>query len=262
MNDVDESMIIDIHCHLMPPFHTTKDRIEIMDKFHIDKTVVFPGGGGLLCPNDFVDANNFIIKATREFRQRLIGFCMVNPLHKDEALNEVDRCINQGLWGIKLLPPTGWDTDYGFYSIDNPIMNLLVERAIELDIPILIHTDFNAKVCTPYQLANLACRYPKAKLIMAHMGIDPEMIRFVPHIVKDLKNVYLDISTTPDMPELVVTKPVEVLGSHRILFGSDGPELHPIFPLKKIEMAEISEESKRNILGNNAQRLLKLGLEN
>jgi len=256
-------MVIDIHCHLIPSFHTAKDRVEIMDKFHIDKTVVFPSGGGLLCSNDFVEANNFIIKATREFPQRLIGFCMVNPLYKDEALNEVDRCINQGLHGIKLLPTAqGWDTDYGFYSIDNPIMNLLVEKAIELDIPILIHTDFNAKVCTPYQLVNLARRYTKAKLIMAHMGIDPEMIRFVPDIVKDLENVYLDISNTPDMIELVITKPVKILGSHRILFGSDGPELHPIFPLRKIEMAEISEESKRNILGNNAQRLLKLDPEN
>jgi predicted TIM-barrel fold metal-dependent hydrolase len=263
MKKENKTMIIDIHCHLMPSFHTAKDRIKIMDKFHIDKTVVFLGAGGLLRLNDFVDANNFIIEATKEFPQRLIGFCIVNPLYKNEALNEVERCINQGLHGIKLLPTAqGWDTEYGFYTIDNPIMNLLVEKAIELDIPILIHTDFNAKVCTPYQLVSLARRYPKAKLIMGHMGIDPEMIRFVPNMVKDLENVYLDISTTPDMPELVITKPVKVLGSHRILFGTDGPELHPILSLKKIEVAEISEESKRNILGNNAQKLLKLDSEN
>ncbi len=90
-------MIIDIHCHLMPSFHTAKDRIKIMDKFHIDKTVVFLGAGGLLRLNDFVDANNFIIEAMKEFPQRLIGFCIVNPLYKNEALNEVDRCINRGL---------------------------------------------------------------------------------------------------------------------------------------------------------------------
>lgn len=249
-------MIIDIHCHIAEQEYTTEDEIETMDKFNIDKAAVTYFATSLLQPDDFLKANDFIIRAVKKFSQRLIGFCVVNPLYRDKSLKEIDRCVAQGLKGIKLLPPA-----HGFYNIDSPIMNPLVEKAIDLDIPIYIHTDFNVKICTPYQLAALAHRYPKAKLIMGHMGIDPEMIRFVPDIVKDLENVYLDISNTPDMPELVVTKPVKILGSHRVLFGSDGPELHPIFPLKKIEMAKISEEDKRNILGNNARRLLKLNFE-
>lgn len=249
-------MVIDIHCHIAEQRYTAENVVETMDEFSIDKAVVVYSATRLLRPADFLRANNFVTEATKKFPRRLIGFTIVNPLYEDEAFREVDRCIAQGLKGIKLLPPA-----HGFYNIDSPIMNPLVEKAIELDMSIFIHTDFNMRICTPYQLAVLARRHPKAKLIMGHMGIDPEMIRFVPDIVKDLENVYLDISNTPDMPELVVTKPVEVLGSHRILFGSDGPTLHPIFPLKKIEMAKISEKDKENILGNNARRLLGLNSE-
>jgi len=69
---------------------------------------------------------------------------------------------------------------------------------------------------------------------MGHMGIDPDMIRYIPDIVRKNDNIYSYISNTPDMIGLVTENPVKELGVERLLFGTDSPELDIFFPLKKL----------------------------
>ena len=45
-------------------------------------------------------------------------------------------------------------------------------------------------------------------------------------------------------------------GADRVLFGSDTPLMDPRSQLGKIITANISDEAKRQILGDNARRLL------
>lgn len=246
-------MIVDIHAHLVPKQYLAEEHLKVMSEFSIDKSVVVAAAWGLLSFDDFSKANDFILTDSSSFLGVLIPFAVINPLHGGMALEEMDRRVAEGFKGFKLLPHK-----HGAYTVDSPLVDPLIEKAVELDVPVFVHTDFNNNFCTPYQLVQLARRHPKAKLIMGHMGIDPEMIRFVPHLVKEAKNLYLDISCTPDMPELVIAKPVQVLGSHRILFGTDLPELHAMLAIKKVELAKIRAQDKENILGINACRLLQL----
>jgi predicted TIM-barrel fold metal-dependent hydrolase len=51
---------------------------------------------------------------------------------------------------------------------------------------------------------------------------------------------------------------VKVAGAHKILFGSDGPLLHPGLELHKIRLLKLSPEDEALVLGGNAQRLLQL----
>ena len=55
-----------------------------------------------------------------------------------------------------------------------------------------------------------------------------------------------------------ITKACQAIGSDRIIFGSDAPINNPLHEIKKIQVAKISEEDKRKILGENIARILGL----
>ncbi|HHW15117.1 MAG TPA: amidohydrolase, partial [Firmicutes bacterium] len=215
------TVIVDAHCHVGIrqqiwglKKQTAEDQIRQMDRAGVDKAIIFSPCSGLVRPEHFVEGNDFVADAVRQYPDRLFGFCLVTPMYGELAVREVDRCVQTlGMRGIKLYPP-----GHGFYPVDSPIVDPIVEKAIEYGIPVQIHTDYNQKVCTPYQVCRLARRFPEATFIMAHMGMDPDLVHFVPDLVEDLPNVYLEISCTPDLPGSVVKLPVDRLGAHRVLF--------------------------------------------
>ncbi|MBI4280264.1 MAG: amidohydrolase [Armatimonadetes bacterium] len=255
-------MIIDAHAHIGDRVgiwgrkrHAPDEHVRLLDASGIDKSVVFSVSSGLLAPQDFVAANDYVINGVREFPGRLIGFCMVNPMHGPAAIEEIRRTLDgHGLRGIKLHPPL-----HGFYFADSPFVYPVVEEAIRRDVPITFHTDFNSLCSSPYQVCGLARRYPEAKLILAHMGLDPQIMRELYPLVAEFKNVYLDTSATPDSPKTVIALPVERLGAGRLLMGSDAPGMDPRLAVMKVRLAGLSPVDEAAVLGGNVARLLKLG---
>jgi hypothetical protein len=69
-----------------------------------------------------------------------------------------------------------------------------------------------------------------------------------------LPNVYADTSGVRRFDYLV--EAVRRAGSKKLLFGSDGPWLHPGLELYKIRLLHLSPAAEANILGHNAIRLL------
>lgn len=231
--------------------HTPEDQIRLMERCGIDMACIFSPAPGLVRPEHFVEGNDYVAEAARRYPDRFIPFVIVNPWYKDEAIQELKRNVDRGFAGIKLYPP-----GHGFYPIDSPLVFPIVEFAIAHDLPILIHTDFNTKVTTPFHFARLAARYPEAKLIMAHLGMDPDVVHFIPDILQDLPNTYIEISCAPDIPDAVVTKPVRRLGAHRVLFASDAPGLAPELALLKVKLANLTEEEETEVLGRAFLRLI------
>jgi predicted TIM-barrel fold metal-dependent hydrolase len=227
-----------------------------MDECGVDRSVIFSPSSGLSSPKDFIDANSSIRDAVAMHPDRLVGFCMVNPMHGNGALDEIKRARHDlDLIGIKLHPPL-----HGHYFVDSPIVYPLAELAVELDMPIIFHSDWNNLACSPYQICGLARRYPEAKLIMGHMGVDPWMTGQLVELVADVPNVYLETSGTADSPKAVVTLPVARIGVERLLFGSDAPGGDPRLAIMKVRLAGLSPQDEAAVLGLNAARLLRLTL--
>lgn len=255
--------IIDVHNHISKSIpHTAKchiqsyeELIKRMDSNGIDRAVIFPRGHAR---EDFKSANDYIIEAINNYPKRFIGFCFETPVHHELAIQEIERCAKAGIRGIKLLPHA-----HGFYDINGLDMDPLMKKAEELNFTILTHSDFNCKRCTPYQVANLAKRFPKVPVIMAHFGMDSDCVRTIPSIVKGIENLYIDTSDTPNMPEAIYVDSVKVIPDN-VLFGSDTPTLSPEVELYKVEVAQklfgLTEKQKRKILFENAARLFKIDL--
>ncbi|MDD5417489.1 MAG: amidohydrolase family protein [Candidatus Nanoarchaeia archaeon] len=131
-----------------------------------------------------------------------------------------------------------------------------VKHAVDNDKLIMIHTGWRAKV---KPISKLAEQFPQGKFVIAHMKEDDDFMghdRFA--VLKDNKNVYVETSYGQG-PHRIETYVKEGFGK-RILFGSDFRTSTSSleWQIGMINLSEISEEEKQDILYNNAKKLLKI----
>jgi hypothetical protein len=58
--------------------------------------------------------------------------------------------------------------------------------------------------------------------------------------------------------EVYLVEAVKRGGAHKVLFGSDGPWLHPALELQKIRLLGLPADREESILGKNLLRLIKM----
>lgn len=101
----------------------------------------------------------------------------------------------------------------------------------------------------------VARNYPSIKVIMSHMGgTDTTVCRKAIFHAQNLQNVYFDTSgiTTP----YIIEYALELLPSHRILFGSDLPWCSYNAMIWTVQDSMISQEQKKLIYHDNLELLL------
>jgi len=194
-----------------------------------------------------VGANNRIAEVTRRYPKLFRGMCFVNPGHGEKALNEVCRCIDMGFVGVKL---------YHQFRIDDPVQYPLIEKCIDLDVPILMHAgrltvgpESQPRLSGGEAFAAIAGRYPEAHLIMAHITGGGDW-HWQLKAMEKYENVVLDMSgSVIDAP--VIEECVKRLGASRVLYGTDGSTSAGV---GKILGADISDDDKKTILEGTAYR--------
>jgi predicted TIM-barrel fold metal-dependent hydrolase len=185
------------------------------------------------------------------YPETFVGFCYLNPLLGETAvLREMERCIQgQGFRGVKLEICN---------NATHPAMQPVMEESIRRGVPVLQHTADMTKLkarefhSDPADTAELGCRYPAARIIMAHLTACD--VRGVLEIV-DVPNVWVDTSAYLPFSGLVELA-VEKLGAGRVVYGSDLPIRDLPSTMGRILDASISDEEKTRILYSNALELL------
>jgi len=278
-------VIIDFHTHIVPPavkerrheylndacfrllysqpkakLATAEEVIACMDEQGIDKSVVLNLGwtSHELC----VETNDYILDAISRYPKRLFGFCAIQPLAGDKAIRELERCAQNGARGIGEIRS---DTQ-GFDIKDIALMKPLVETAIKYDLIFLTHSSepvghqyFGKGSITPELLYPFILAFPELKLVCAHWGGGLPFYTLMPEVAKALTNVYFDTAATPFLYQpQIFAHMVKIIGSDKILFGSDYPLMPPKRIIDQIEMVGLEIEDKNKILGGNAQKLLLL----
>jgi predicted TIM-barrel fold metal-dependent hydrolase len=103
----------------------------------------------------------------------------------------------------------------------------------------------------------LASQYPDVNFIIPHLGSFKDDWQAQQRIVDQLarfQNVYADTSGVRRFDYLV--QAVSRAGARKLLFGSDGPWLHPGLELQKIRLIGLPAADEALILGDNARRLI------
>lgn len=187
--------------------------------------------------------NNIVLDACKKYPNRAKGYVFVDPVHGKAAVEEIQRCYDLGMVGVKM---------YHQYHINDAMQYPIIEKCIDLKIPILMHagklnqypeTQKNISDSTHFIAA--AKKYPEAVFIMAHISGGGDW-HWQLKGMAECKNVFTDISgSVHDDP--LIEETVAVMGADRILFGTDGSFSACI---GKILGARITHQEKLTIMNN------------
>jgi uncharacterized protein len=279
-------MIIDMHTHAFPNavrrsrgrfFHDepafellyaspkarlagASETVAMMDAQGVDKCVIF--GFPWRCADTFRRNNDYILEAVARYPDRLIGFCCLDPAHRD-APAEVERCLRAGLSGVGELAFYASGLDDGCLESLDPIMAL----AGSYNCPVMLHT--NEPVGHNYpgkspntlaQISTLVRRFHQNRIILAHWGGGLFFYTLLKKQMREeLANVWFDTAASPYLyrPD-IYRLAMEVAGAEKILLGTDFPLLEPQRYFKEMEQAGLSAAQREAICGNNAARLFGL----
>jgi predicted TIM-barrel fold metal-dependent hydrolase len=248
--------IIDAHSHLY--HHSRRDwaeadrkLIDAADKLGIDQlccSILTPRRPATV--EGFRECNQWVAEAVKRYPGRVLGYCYVNPGYQRQALEEVRRRIDEGFVGLKL---------YNEYRCTDPVVFPVIELAISLAVPVLHHAGHHhhfvreqPHISDGGHLAELARRYPEAKLICAHIcgGGDWE---WTIKALRQARTVSLDLSGSVT-DDGVVEMAARVLGTERLLFACD---MSMTASVGRLLAADLDPHAKAKILGANMVRLLQ-----
>ena len=204
----------------------------------IAKTVVFAP-----LHLDYARGNAEVARIVRAHPGRLIGFAFVHAERDAGRIKEmVDRAVRT--WGFRGIKIHGHDA--------HPTREVCeVARAYRL--PLLYDV-----VGETWRMELLASQYPDVNFIVPHLGSFADDWRAHVQVIDQIArwpNVYADSSGVKRFDYLVDA--VRRAGPSKLLFGSDGPWLHPALELEKIRLLKLPPAEEQLILGANVLRLLR-----
>lgn len=239
-------MIIDCHCHagkgdrMTAPWNTDAPIGPYLRRARaagIQRTVVFAP-----FHSDYARANAEVAGIVARHPGRLIGFAFIHPLRDaGRILPMVRRAVEHwGFRGIKVHGKDGMPT------------REVCEVARAFDLPLLVDVIGQAHV-----VDMLAGQYPEINFIIPHLGSFGGDWRAHQQVIDQMArypNVYADTSGVNRFDYLV--QAVQRAGPHKLLFGSDGPWLHPAAELHKVRLMGLPPETEALVLGGTIQRLI------
>jgi hypothetical protein len=238
--------IIDCHCHagkgdkMTAPWNTDAPLDTYLRRARaagIQRTIVMPPIHG-----DYNEANAQLARIVARNPRRLIGFAFVHARRDAGRIQEmIGRAVTQwNFRGIKVHGAEAMPT------------REVCNAARKFRLPVLVDVANRAEV-----VDLLAQQFPDVNFIIAHLGSftdDWKTHQQVAYQLGRYPNVYADTSAVRRFDYII--EAIKRGGAHKVLFGSDGPWLHPGLELHKIRLLRLSREDEELILARNTIRLL------
>jgi uncharacterized protein len=239
-------VIIDCHCHagkgdiMTAPWNTDAPLGAYLRRARqagIKRSVVFP-----VFQSDYSTGNRDVARLVASLPSRLIGFAMVHANRDAGQVREMVReaVLRHGFRGVKV------------HGLEHMPTREVCEAAREFNVPLLVDVAGKAHVIDMF-----APQYPDVNFIIPHLGSFADDWRAHDRVIEQLvryQNVYADTSGVRRFDYIV--QAVKRAGPHKVLFGSDGPWLHPSVELHKIRVLGLPSEQEALIVGGNAVRLI------
>jgi uncharacterized protein len=239
-------MIIDCHCHagkgdgLTGPWDTRAPLGNYLRRAAaagIDRTVLFAA-----FHSDYGVANREVARIVASRPDRFYGFAFV---HAERDRGRVSALVQEAV------------ERYGFRGIkvhrsDARITREICEVARAFALPVLYDVMGEVSV-----VELLATEYPDVSFIIPHLGSFADdwraQLALIDHLVRH-PNIYTDTSGIRrfDLLEQAVRR----AGARKILFGSDGPWLHPGVELAKVRALGLPPADEQRVIGGNLLRLI------
>ncbi|MGH8559553.1 MAG: amidohydrolase family protein [Methylococcales bacterium] len=239
-------MIIDCHCHagtgdgLTGPWDTRAplhDYLRRAAAAKIRRTVLFAA-----FHSNYAVANREVARIVTSRPERFYGFAFVHPERDRGRVHELVKIAVEryGFVGIKV------------HRHDAAITREICATAREFALPVLYDVTGEVSVCEL-----LAREYPDVNFIIPHLGSFADdwraQLALIDHLVRH-PNIYADTAGVRRFD--LLEQAVKRAGAAKILFGSDGPWLHPGVELAKIRALRLPPVQENRITGGNFLNLI------
>ena len=239
--------IIDAHCHAGPGdgFTGPWDTSAPLDRYlrRCDEAGI--GRSNLLAAfhSDYAVANEEVGRIMADRPGRFFGFAFVHAARdRGRILSMVREAVaGWGACGIKV------------HRHDARISREVCDAARRLGLPVLY--DPMGEVTTAELLAG---EYPEVDFVIPHLGSfadDWSAQHAFCSLLADRPNLYTDTSGVRRFD--LLEQAVRWAGPHKVLFGSDGPWLHPGLELEKIRLLRLSPADESLVLAGNFLRITR-----
>ena len=135
MKEVMKYRKINAHEHVNLYGGKVETQIDFADRLGIEKLAisrpVTDKNANEATPEEFTKSNDSVLSAMKQFPDRYLGMCYVNPFYGKESLEEIKRCIDLGMVGLKL---------YHQVKINDPLFYPIIEKFIDLKMIMLMHS--------------------------------------------------------------------------------------------------------------------------
>ncbi len=240
------AIVIDCHCHagkgdgLTGPWDTSAPLSAYLRRAvvaGIERTVLFAA-----FHSNYQAANREVARIVASRPERFYGFAFVHP---ERDRGRVARLVQEAVEG------------YGFCGIkvhryDARITREICEVARAHALPVLYDVMGEVSVAEL-----LATEYPDVRFIIPHLGSFADdweaQLAFLDPLARH-PNIFTDTSGVRRFD--LLEEAVRRAGARKILFGSDGPWLHPGVELTKVRALRLPPEDERLVLGGNLLRLI------
>lgn len=239
---------------MIQTYSSTEGFVSLMDEAGIDYAVILAE----LAPITTGIADNDYVAEFCSKSPRLIPFASINPYTSTRPAEELERLVrDQGFRGLKLYPT------YQHYYPNDAHIYPLYAKAQELGIPVSLHIGSSLfagarlKYGDPIYMDDVAVDFPDLVLLMCHSG-RPIWYDKAFALARLHENLYMEVAGLPPQRLLDYFPGLEPL-AHKVIYGSDWPGVPTIKEnIQAVKSLDISEDSKRKILGENAARLLNI----
>lgn len=269
--------IIDIHVHCTHRNRPDEQILVHQQATGVKTTVLLPAGetGGLAAD---AAGNAHVVAFARRYPGRLYYFANEN-VFRPNAPREIERYLKGGAIGIGELKDK--------VACDSPDMQRIAEVAREYDVPMLIHFQDGGYNDGYARFHRMLEKFPTVKFIghatafwanidKTHEGTKGHYPKgpvtsggLTDRWLADYPNLYGDLSAGSGNGALIrdpeFTKGFLVRHQDKLMYGSDcfcptgaGPACHAAAKLGFLKELCPVEDIRRNILGGNARRVLKL----
>jgi predicted TIM-barrel fold metal-dependent hydrolase len=209
-------------------------------------------------------ANETVADFCRAHGPRYIGFAGVDPHKGKAAVDEFDHAVrNLGLRGLNLqcfelkLRP------------NDPLLNPLYEKALELDVPVNIHCGINFSAATPMSygrpeyLDEVMVAFPGLRVCASPPGWPwvTELIGVCwrhPTLYIGVLAVRLKLLAKPHSGYEPLLQYGRTILQDKMIFGSSFPMMPAAAAVEELKALSMEDAVKRKWLHDNAARFLKL----
>ncbi len=286
---------VDAHIHLFPPdvrehrqWYAEKDpffahlygnpkvgmvsveqAIADMDRDGVGKAVV--AGWPWQSQDACVQHNTWLMGVVHAHPDRFAGLAVVQPEAGGAASREVERCLDGGLAGVGEL-----NADGQAFRLDGDGVRAVAQVCAERGAPLLLHSNepvghvYPGKGTLPLAaIYDFVRAMPDLRLVLAHLGGGLPFYELMPEVRRTMANVCYDTAALPLLFDAeVIRLVIEMVGSAKVLFGSDyplklyprrsgGPEFRRF--LDVIVDLGLDAQTEAGLLGGNARRVYGLG---